>query len=103
MSRFSKNFQRLQRGIILYQDGGEIYEDYYYSGNIETVEWVTPVTVYNRQKEAFLSHGQECLTWECGDVCMVVRIGKAGDRLAYPRFAQVEKAYKQSGYDREYF
>ncbi|KAF8495794.1 hypothetical protein F5888DRAFT_1615451, partial [Russula emetica] len=28
-------FQRLQRGIILYQDGGEIYEDYYYSGNIE--------------------------------------------------------------------
>jgi hypothetical protein len=39
----------------------------------------TPMTVYNRQKEAFVSYdgNEPSLNWAYGDVCMIVR------RLAY--------------------
>jgi hypothetical protein len=90
-----------QGGILVRQDGEEIFEeDSCYSGqccgHAEMVEWVTPVTVYNRQKEAFVTYGNEpSLNWAYGDVCMIVRIGKAGDRLAYPTVAQVKKAYQR--------
>ena len=63
--------------------------------NPETLEWVTPLTTYNRQEGAFATHGNEpMLVWAYGDVCMVVRIGKAGDRLAYPRAEEVKRGYK---------
>jgi hypothetical protein len=42
-------------GILMRQDGGEIFEDRYQSGNTEMVEWVTPVMVYNCQTEATVS------------------------------------------------
>ncbi|KAF8504386.1 hypothetical protein F5888DRAFT_1630847 [Russula emetica] len=51
-------------------------------------------TVYNRQKEAFACYEDESLTWEYGDVCMIARIGKAGDRPTYPTVAQVKKVYQ---------
>jgi hypothetical protein len=85
-------------GIIVRQDGGEnsVNDDYYHSRNHEVVEWVTPVTVYNRQKGAYVYLGNEAsLGWAYGDVCMMVRIGKAGDRLGYPTVAQVKKAYER--------
>jgi hypothetical protein len=67
------------------------------------VEWVTPLTTYNRHEGPFASRGNErSVSWaygpHYGDVCMIVRIGKAGDRLAYPTGAQVERAYRQSRY-----
>ena len=62
----------------------------------EPVEWVTPLTTYNRQEGAFASHGNEpALNWVYGDVCMIVRIGKAGDRLAYSTVEQVKAAYRK--------
>ncbi len=52
----------------------------------ETVEWVTPVTTFNRKGSAFPAYGNSpTLKVVYGDVCLVVRIGKAGERLAYPR------------------
>ena len=80
-------------GILLYQDGAEVFQDEYRSGHTEVVEWVTPVMIYNRLKEALVSYGYESsLDRENKEVCMSVRIGKAGDRLAYPTVAQVKKA-----------
>ena len=57
----------------------------------ERVEWVTPLTKYNRQEDAYVHYGNYAtLGWAYGDVCMIVRIGKAGDRLAFPTAAQVK-------------
>ena len=62
----------------------------------ELVEWVTPLTTYNRQEDVFVHYGNEAtLDWAYGDVCMIVRIGKAGDRLAFPTAAQVKNEYLQ--------
>jgi hypothetical protein len=84
-----------QGGIPVRQDGREMneYSDF---KDAEPVEWVTPLTTYNRQEGAFASYGNEpTLSWAYGDVCMIVRIGKAGDRMAYPINAQVDRVYKQ--------
>jgi hypothetical protein len=62
------------------------------SEDAEEVEWVTPLTPYNRHEGAFVSYGNEpTLNWAYGDVCMIVRIGEAGDRLAYPTDALLDK------------
>jgi hypothetical protein len=57
----------------------------------ETVEWVTPMATFNRKGSAFatlVDFYKPMLNVAYGDVCLVVRIGKAGDRLAYPRVSQ---------------
>jgi hypothetical protein len=60
----------------------------------EPVEWVTPLTTYNRQAGAFVAYGNEAtLDWAYGDVCMIVRIGKTGDRMAFPTAAQAKSEY----------
>jgi Rps23 Pro-64 3,4-dihydroxylase Tpa1-like proline 4-hydroxylase len=52
--------------------------------NTEQVEWVTPQTTFNQQEGAFVSYGNEAtLEWIYGDVCLVVRIGEAGDRSTH--------------------
>ena len=53
----------------------------------EVLEWVTPVTQFNGQSAAFPSfYGNEQeMNWVYGNVCLVVRFGKAGARLAYPK------------------
>ncbi len=82
-------------GIPVLQHGARMRA--YELRNPELVEWVTPLTTHNRQEGAFASHGNEpTLNLAYGDVCMVVRIGKAGDRLAYPTAAQVKREYLQS-------
>jgi hypothetical protein len=75
------------------QNGVEVH-DYLYYWLPEPVDWVTPLKTYsNRQEGASASHGNEqpTLYGAYGHVCMIVRIGKAGDGLAYPTFAQVKK------------
>src|SRR5713226_3732613 len=77
---------RDEGGIIVDQrDLEPIYEDDGVMSE-ETVEWVTPVTTFNRKGSAYATYGNEArLNVAYGDVCLVVRIGGAGDRLAYPR------------------
>jgi hypothetical protein len=80
-------------GIPVHEDGVEIDKD----SNVkdpEPVEWVTPLTTHNCQEGAFGSYGRT-VKWAYGDVCMIVRIGKAGDRLAYPTVDQVNRVYRQ--------
>jgi hypothetical protein len=83
-------------GIPVCKGGGSIYKDPY-SGtdqfeNPEAMEWVTPVTKYSRQEGSFVTRDDPTdFGWAYGDLCMIVRFGKAGDRLAYPIVAQVKK------------
>jgi hypothetical protein len=54
----------------------------------EVVVWVTPVTAFNRKESAFGSpatHESTGTNVVYGDVGLFVRIGKAGERLSYPR------------------
>jgi len=77
-------------GTLVCQDGGKMSYDNYFDHDDyhELVEWATPMTTYNRREGN-------------GEACMIVRIGKAGDRLAYPTAAQIKKAYQQRVYGRE--
>jgi hypothetical protein len=55
------------------------------------VKWVTPLTTINRKK-SHLAYGNEAaLDMEYGDICLLVRIGKAGERMAYQTAAQVKE------------
>jgi hypothetical protein len=61
----------------------------------ELLEWVTPITTFNHQDGAYPTYGpgdEPELRWAYGYVCLVVRIGKAGDRLAYPTVAELNRA-----------
>jgi hypothetical protein len=50
-------------------------------GTPEELEWVTSVTEFNRQKDAVLDYGDAATSqWGYENVCLVVRIGKAGER-----------------------
>ena len=90
-------------GIPVYQVGCTVTNTY---EDPEPVEWVTPLTKYNRQEGAFAYCGNEAsLFWVYGDVCMIVRIGKAGDRLGFPTAAQLRSAYlenRESLYERDF-
>jgi hypothetical protein len=94
-----------EEGGIPVRQVGEKMPERSYSDNRrrEPVEWVTPLTTYNRQTGAFVAYGNEAtLGWAYGDECMIVRIGKAGDRMAFPTAAQVKNAYLQSQHGRRY-
>ena len=69
----------------------------------ELVQWATPLTTFNSQDAALATYGNEpTLNWAYGDICMIVRIGKAGDRLAFPTVAQVKNAYRKLRDERHY-
>ena len=84
--------------IPVRQDDGSIYKSD--SGpDPEPIEWVTPMTTYSQKGDAFLTlQDTTVMDWGFGDACMIVRIGKAGDRLVYPTNAEVKKSYEQRGY-----
>jgi hypothetical protein len=87
-------------GIPVREDRAEL-DRYSTLKDSEPVEWVTPRTRHNRQEAAFGSYGNEpSVTWAYGDVCMIVRIGKAGDRMTYPTVAQVNRVYSERWQER---
>jgi hypothetical protein len=75
---------------LLLEEGGILVNDFKSSrydtpeySDSEQVEWVTQAKEFNRQESAYVYYGNEAsLGWAYGDVCLAVRIGKAGDRLA---------------------
>ena len=90
-------------GILVRQDDGRIYKDSNSGPDPEPIEWVMPMTTYSRKDDVFVSRFDTMqMSWAHGDLCMIVRIGKAGDRLAYPTVVQVKMAYEKSGYGREF-
>ena len=77
-------------GIIVHQEGWEIDENFGYE-TPERLDWVTPVTAFNRKTDSFATYGNEpTLTTAYGDVCLVFRIGKAGRRLEYPTLEELK-------------
>ena len=63
----------------------------------EQLEWVTPRTTFNRQEDSFRSYDEDdyeeepMVTTVYWNLCLVVRIGMAGDRLAYPTVAELKR------------
>ena len=52
---------------------------------------------FNRQMDAVVigyAGNEPALEWAYGDVCLVIRVGKAGNRLAYRTVAQLKMAYR---------
>jgi len=90
----------MEGGFLAHPEGVEIENDPFPEADIlEGVEWVTPVTEFNRQTDAvFIGYAgnEPAMDWAYDDVCLVVRVGKAGDRLAYRTVAQLERAYQNS-------
>jgi hypothetical protein len=92
---------RRDGGILVHQDGG-FYDDPDDDLEVaEPIEWATPMTTYSRKEGIIATVDKMRMHTIDGDACMIVRIGKAGDRLAYPTAAQIEKAYEEKS-DREY-
>ena len=81
-------------GILTYSPGlekGEYESESRYKSP-ELLEWVTPMTTFNRQEDAYPSYGnQPELTWVYGHICLIVRIGEVGDRLAYRTVAELNR------------
>ena len=91
---------QMEGGVLVHPEGVPIsYYPYMEVDVPEGVEWVTPVTEFNRKSDAVVigyAGNEPAMDWAYGDVCLVVRVGKAGDRLAYRMVAQLEKAYEDS-------
>jgi len=86
---------REEGGIVVSQENWEI-DEVYGCANPERVEWVTPVTTFNRKKDAYATYGNEPqLTFVYADLCLFVRIGKAGERLVYPSCSQLRKEWEE--------
>ena len=79
-----------QGGLEVCQNGG--VDDDCYEKSVERVEWVTPVKTFNRHQSTFGTYGNEpSMDVAYADLVMFVRIGKAGERLAYPPVSQLKK------------
>ncbi|KAI0051425.1 hypothetical protein FA95DRAFT_1580623 [Auriscalpium vulgare] len=85
---------------MLEQEGGLVLSGFYYKGSRvdEQVQWVTEVTDITRHGGAYMAHGnQSTLEYAYGDVCMIVRVGKAGDRTRVPSIEEIRKAAEKRG------
>ena len=81
-----------QGGIPVCQGEGKGDSDFFdedLDSDAVKVEWITPLTTYFRQEGTYATFGNEPMVrWAYGNICMVVRIGKAGDRLGGVRTAE---------------
>ncbi len=87
-------FVSWRSGHIVFAEDQGTDEEYGKFAGAEEVSWVTPVTTFNRKESTFASsNGMRAVTNVAyGDLCLFVRIGRAGERLSYPRVAQSENA-----------
>jgi len=97
--RFAGPPEEFDLARVVLDEGGIVVcrGDSYSAGDNEDerpvkVDWVTPVTRFNCQENAYVSYGNEpSLELTYWDLCLIVRIGKAGERLMYPTVAQSKK------------
>jgi hypothetical protein len=75
-------------GQIMCPEDLQTDEDFNYSE--EVVVWVTPGTTSNRKESTFASPRERFADTNVayGDLSLFVRIGKAGERLSYPRITR---------------
>jgi hypothetical protein len=64
---------------------------------VERVEWVTPLNDFNSHPSTFGTQGdyKPYMCVVCADLVMFVRIGKAGERLAYPSMSQIKEEWER--------
>jgi hypothetical protein len=80
--------------------GPEGYLEPSYHAATVPMEWVTPMTEFNEQEDAYPTYNDDeeeitqSMEWVYGNVCLVVRIGKAGERLKYRTVVDLQKAYQ---------
>jgi hypothetical protein len=95
---------REEGGIVVRQENWET--DYSSHVNPEKVVWVTPRTTINRKQGVYATYGNDPqVEFVYADLCLFVRIGKAGERLVYPSGSQLRKEWeeergKEGFYDR---
>ena len=85
---FIPEFVRWNNGQFVRPEDLQSDEEFEYEENAEVVAWATPVTAFNRNESAFeIPNGRLAVTNVAayGDLCLFARIGKAGERLSYPR------------------
>ena len=93
---------RWQGGIVVCEDLDSYRDEYGAYDRPETIEWVTPRTGFNEQESTFPSTmGNEPIDgYVYGNLCSVVRIGKAGERLRYPTSAQLREVWAREDNER---
>ncbi|KAI0293290.1 hypothetical protein B0F90DRAFT_1763795 [Multifurca ochricompacta] len=80
-------------GVVVWVDGGDSMGRFPRWKNPEKVHWVTPVTEFNHWGNPYPTYGNQLeVDFVYGDLCLVVRIGKAGERLVCPTVRQIRKA-----------
>ncbi|KAN0105590.1 hypothetical protein V8E52_010884 [Russula decolorans] len=81
---FIPDFVHSRDGQIVRPEELQKDEDFRYLEG-EVVVWATPVTTFNRKESAFGSPNVTITETNVayGDLCLFVRIGKAGERLSY--------------------
>jgi 2OG-Fe(II) oxygenase superfamily len=83
-------------GMLRYHGGIVVRHRKEDQQNDQEILWVTPVTTFNRQSNAYVAYGNEAtLGLAYGDICLVVRIGKAGERLVYKTVAQLKEEWEE--------
>ena len=90
---------RRKGGIVVCQNPDSyLNEDGAYD-KPEKIEWVTSQTEFNTLQSPYLdAMGNEpALGCAYGDLCLVVRVGKAGKRLAYPTSVQLKRVWEKEG------
>ncbi len=94
---------RDEGGIVVYQEGWGIDPKVGYE-NPERVDWVTPVTTFNRVMDEYAMYGNKpSVRAAYSDLCLFVRIGKAGERLVYPTVSQLEKERKREPHTSQFW
>jgi hypothetical protein len=86
--------------VLLHQGAFEVCEngDEDYDESAERVEWVTPVEEFNSHRSTFGTCGDHRPSMDVvyADLVMFVRIGKAGERLAYPSISQLKEEWERT-------
>jgi len=83
-------------GVEVCQEGQTQEGSDRHAERTERVEWVTPVTKFNSHRSTFGTYGNEpSLQVAYADLCMFVRIGQPGERLAYLSVSQLKKEWER--------
>lgn len=81
---------RQMGGIMVHQEDEGRFED------CGPVIWATPMTRFNCRESAHIQYGNEVtLAVAYGNVCFVVRIGGAGERLMYPTVVRLKIVHER--------
>jgi hypothetical protein len=86
---------------VVYEGGLEVCQngaagDESYDRSVERVEWVTPVKMFNRLKTPFGTNWKKIsIHMAHADLVMFVRIGKVGERMAFPSVEQLKKEWER--------